>query len=190
MINNKFFDETTEQSQAKTIIVAKYFGAWAKVIIPSVKKGSNRIAYIDLFAGPGRYKDGTKSTPLLVIEKALADPDMRNMLVTLFNDADSENSGSLSKAIQQIPNIENLKHQPLIENEVVGEKIVQMFENMRLVPTLFFVDPWGYKGLSLQLINAVLVTSSAVGGSAAYLIPRCIRVIVKTQSKSRRDEVA
>ena len=31
-----------------------------------------------------------------------------------------------------------------------------MFEQMRLIPTLFFVDPWGYKGLSLRLINSVL----------------------------------
>lgn len=27
---------------------------------------------------------------------------------------------------------------------------------MNLVPTLFFVDPWGYKGLSLRLVNSVL----------------------------------
>jgi hypothetical protein len=27
---------------------------------------------------------------------------------------------------------------------------------MKLVPTLFFVDPWGYKGLSLRLVNSVL----------------------------------
>jgi hypothetical protein len=27
---------------------------------------------------------------------------------------------------------------------------------LNLVPTLFFVDPWGYKGLSLRLINSVL----------------------------------
>jgi len=27
---------------------------------------------------------------------------------------------------------------------------------MKMVPTFFFVDPWGYKGLSLQLVNAVL----------------------------------
>jgi hypothetical protein len=27
---------------------------------------------------------------------------------------------------------------------------------MKLVPTLFFVDPWGYKGLSLQLVNSVV----------------------------------
>jgi hypothetical protein len=31
-----------------------------------------------------------------------------------------------------------------------------MFSRIRTVPTLFFVDPWGYKGLSLQLINSVL----------------------------------
>src|SRR6185369_5471306 len=31
-----------------------------------------------------------------------------------------------------------------------------MFEGLKLVPTFFFVDPWGYKGLSLRLINSVL----------------------------------
>jgi three-Cys-motif partner protein len=25
-----------------------------------------------------------------------------------------------------------------------------------MIPTFFFVDPWGYKGLTLQLVNAVL----------------------------------
>ncbi len=30
------------------------------------------------------------------------------------------------------------------------------YESTKLVPTLFFVDPWGYKGLSLRLINSVL----------------------------------
>ena len=27
---------------------------------------------------------------------------------------------------------------------------------MRLIPTLFFIDPWGYKGLSLRLVNSVI----------------------------------
>jgi len=31
-----------------------------------------------------------------------------------------------------------------------------MFAKVRMVPTFFFVDPWGYKGLSLGLINSVL----------------------------------
>lgn len=44
----------------------------------------------------------------------------------------------------------------MVYNQEVGEEIVKMFENMNLVPTLFFVDPWGYKGLSLRLVNSVL----------------------------------
>lgn len=151
-----FFEEEREQSEVKKMIVTKYFWAWAKVIMPTAKKGSNKIAYIDLFSGPGRYIDGTKSTPLLVLEKAVTDPDMRRMLVTIFNDKDAKNLRSLETEIKLIPGIDSLKYAPYLYNKEVGDEIVKMFEGMKLVPTLFFVDPWGYKGLSLRLVNAVL----------------------------------
>ena len=92
MGNDKFFDEATDQSLVKATIVSKYFWAWAKVIMPTSKKHDGRVAYVDLFAGPGRYKDATKSTPLLILEQALADPDMRRMLATIFNDADENHT--------------------------------------------------------------------------------------------------
>ena len=156
MSTGTFFDESTEQSRIKATIVRDYFWAWARVILPTVKKQKGRIAYIDLFAGPGRYKDRTKSTPLLVLETATADPEMRGCLVTLFNDAAKENAAALQKEIDALPGIEKLKYKPQVEAEEVGDKIVAMFEEKRLVPTFFFVDPWGYKGLSLGLINSVL----------------------------------
>jgi hypothetical protein len=52
--------------------------------------------------------------------------------------------------------VENLKYRPQILNHEVGDNVVKTFQERRLVPTLFFVDPWGYKGLSLQLINSVV----------------------------------
>jgi three-Cys-motif partner protein len=156
MVDSQFFDESREQSQVKARIVQKYFWAWANVIIPTAKQYGNRILYIDLFAGPGRYKDGTLSTPLLVLEKAIADPNMRSMLVTLFNDRDAITANTLQAAIDALPGIEKLKYKPRVTNEVVGERIAKMFGEISLVPTFFFVDPWGYKGLSLGLINSVL----------------------------------
>jgi three-Cys-motif partner protein len=158
MTENSFFNEQKEQSLIKARIVEKYFWAWAKVIISTVKKSSSEpiIAYIDLFAGAGRYKDGSKSTPVKVLETAIADTDMRNMLVSIFNDADVENVNSLQQAIDSIPGIENLKYRPRILKYEVGEDIVKTFQERKLVPTLFFVDPWGYKGLSLQLVNSVV----------------------------------
>jgi three-Cys-motif partner protein len=152
----KFFDESREQSEVKTTIVTKYFWAWAKVMIPQAKRRSKKIAYIDLFAGPGRYRDGTRSTPILLLNKAIEDPDMRQMLVTMFNDANEDFSRSLEKAIYSLPGIEELKYPPEVYNFEVGEEIARKFDEMRLVPTLFFIDPWGYKGLSLDLIGSVL----------------------------------
>jgi three-Cys-motif partner protein len=154
---DSFFDQSTDQSRVKAAIVANYFWAWAKVIISVAKKRQDRrIAYIDLFAGPGRYTDGTLSTPLLILERAISDPDMRDMLVTVFNDGNSDHSSTLETAIASIKGVESLRFKPHVYNYEVGDEIVKQFEQMSLPPTLFFVDPWGYKGLSLRLINSVL----------------------------------
>ncbi len=156
MTNNSFFDESRETSLVKAEIVAKYFWSWAKVIIPQAKKWGKDIAYIDLFSGPGRYQDGSKSTPLLILERAIADEDMRERLITIFNDKNSDNTYSLQQAINSLENIETLKYQPRIFNTEVGEEIVQAFQKISLVPTLFFIDPWGYKGISRELIGSVI----------------------------------
>ena len=137
-------------------IVAKYFFAWANVVKPASKAHDGRIAYIDLFAGPGRYLDGSKSTPLMILEQAIADPDLSQMLVGIFNDIDRNNTHALQHAIEALPNVERLKYKPAISDNEVGDQIVNKFEQMSLVPTFFFVDPWGYKGLSLRLVNSVL----------------------------------
>lgn len=159
MADNVFFDEQKQQSLIKARIIEKYFWAWAKVITSTVKKSPSSkkvVAYIDLFAGPGRYKDGSTSTPLKVLETAIADDSLRDMLVSIFNDADAANVDSLRTAISSIPGVERLKHPPQIINQEVGDNIVKTFQSNKLVPTLFFVDPWGYKGLSLELINSVV----------------------------------
>ncbi len=159
MTNASFFDESKEQSQVKSDIVAKYFDAWSRVMISIQIRYPHRekkIAYIDLFAGQGRYADGTISTPLLVLKMAIQNDALRDCLVTIFNDKDEYNTNSLKQAISELPGVETLNYRPQIKTQEVGEEIVSMFEQMRLIPTLFFVDPWGYKGLSLRLVNSVL----------------------------------
>ncbi len=158
-MTQSFFNEATEQSEIKSLLVNKYFWAWAKIMISTQKRyrpNDARIAYIDLFAGPGRYENGQLSTPLLVLQQAIDDNEMRQRLVTVFNDKDKKNIRALQKAIDSLPGVDTLKHKPLICNHEVGEDIAETFEQMSIVPTLFFVDPWGYRGLSLRLINAVV----------------------------------
>jgi three-Cys-motif partner protein len=157
MADNSFFEQQKEQSLVKAEIVTKYFEAWTKVIIPQAKKGkTKKIAYIDLFCGPGSYKDGSKSTPILILERAINDPNMQKLLVTIFNDGDSKNTKSLKEAIDALPNINLLENKPKIENMKVGKDFADFFQKKNLIPSLFFIDPWGYKGLSQKLIESVI----------------------------------
>lgn len=124
--------------------------------MPSTKVRDGKIAYIDLYAGPGRYKDGSMSTPLLVLEKAIAHPDMKNMLVTMFNDASEEHASTLVQEIDKLPGVKELKYAPQVRRGEVDEAFEEYLATTRLIPCFTFVDPWGYKGLSLKLVNSVV----------------------------------
>ena len=113
MTTESFFEESKEQSEVKSAIVTEYFDVWSSIMLStqnrSPKHQNKKIAYIDLFAGPGRYSDGTISTPLLVLKKAIQDNELRQRLVTIFNDKDESSTNSLSKAIKELPGIETLQ---------------------------------------------------------------------------------
>lgn len=151
-----FFDERTDQSEVKARIIQKYFFAWANVITPTAQRNGNKIGYIDLYAGPGRYKDGAASTPLLVLQHAISDAKMSQMLVSLFNDADKNKTQTLRVEIDKLPGIEKLKYKPKVSCKEIGEEAENYFNKTKLMPSFSFVDPFGYKGLSLGIINGVI----------------------------------
>jgi three-Cys-motif partner protein len=158
-MGSPFFQEQREQSLIKARIVSKYFSAWASVILATQKRYPNylqQMAYIDLFAGPGRYDDQSKSTPLMVLDAILANPDSTSRMITMFNDKDAANVESLKTAINQLTGIERLKYAPQFYNMEVGDEIAALFRSSNLPPTFFFVDPWGYKGLSLNLVSSII----------------------------------
>jgi three-Cys-motif partner protein len=153
----KFFDERSDQSEVKARIIEKYFYVWANVVMGAAKNfGGGKIAYIDLYAGPGRYKDGAASTPLLILERAIADPKLQDMLVTLFNEGDQGRAKTLEEEIQKLPNIGKLKHKPTVLCGPVDQDAEKYFNETRLVPSFSFIDPFGYKGLSLKIVNGVI----------------------------------
>jgi hypothetical protein len=65
---DEFFTERADQSEVKARIVSNYFVAWARIIAPRTMLSDGKLAYIDLFAGPGRYEDGSASTPLMIVQ--------------------------------------------------------------------------------------------------------------------------
>jgi three-Cys-motif partner protein len=151
-MNEDFFSIPLEQSKIKSQIVSKYFDAWARIIASHAEK----IAYVDLFAGQGYYQDGTESTPLLILKKAIDNPKVAEKLITEFNDKNTEYIESLRKAINQLENIKKLANPPKISNLVISTEISRKYMESNLPPTLFFLDPWGYKGLSMDLVRGAV----------------------------------
>jgi three-Cys-motif partner protein len=147
-----FFDERTEQSKIKTAIVVDYFITWAKILATQAP----RIGYADLFCGPGKYQSGEKSTPLLILEKAIAEPVLRQKLLTLFNDVNPDYTRTLQEAIDKLPGVGGLKYKPEITGCIVDSQYAKRFEDMKLIPVLTFIDPWGYKGLSQRLLRSII----------------------------------
>ncbi len=78
------------------------------------------------------------------------------MLLTLFNDKNPDYVHSLQQAIDSTSEFAKFRYPPQVSNLQVGDEVVAEFEKIQMIPTLLFVDPFGYKGLSLRLINSVL----------------------------------
>ena len=155
-MTQRFFEERSDQSEVKARIVTKYFSAWANIVVGTAQQMDGKIAYIDLYAGPGRYRDGAASTPLLVLQTAIANKRFRESLITMFNDNNSDNSNTLEGEIAKLPGVKKLKHAPIVECNEVGHDAEKFFCETGIVPSFTFFDPFGYKGLSLQLVNGVI----------------------------------
>jgi three-Cys-motif partner protein len=155
-VEAEFFKKLREGSRIKQKIVTEYFVAYNRVMARGKRL---KVGYADLFAGPGLYRNGEgvtqESIPTLVCEAAIHDELFRQKIHLWFNDGDPENYHQLKAAIDAVPGVAALRYKPTISNRIIDARWVGKLSKLP-VPTLVFLDPCGYKGLSLRLIAAVL----------------------------------
>jgi len=122
-------------------------------------RGNKKVGYADLFAGPGIYADDEGSThnsiPALVCEAAVREDVIGQKVHLWFNDGDRDNYKKLQAAIAAIPGVEKLRYAPTIHNKIIDSSWASRMAKLK-IPTLVFLDPCGYKGLSLRLVKSVL----------------------------------
>ena len=155
-VEAEFFKKLREGSRIKQKIVTEYFVAYNRVMAPGPRA---KVGYADLFAGPGLYRNSEgatqKSIPILVCESAIQERLFREKVHLWFNDGDPKNYEQLKSAIRGLPGLATLRYEPTIDNKIIDARWAGKLSKLR-VPTLVFLDPCGYKGLSLKLIASVL----------------------------------
>ena len=168
-----FFKKQTSSSLIKAKIVAEYFPQYARILL---KKPQDNIIYLDLFAGPGVYEDGSLSTPILLSQHVANDPILNGKVQLLFND------NTYSKVLEE--NFNNFFpdgtfiHKPRFSNKTVGkDKDIQNYLSREPLkknpkPTLLFFDPFGYKDID----TATLANFLSSWGNELFLFFNIKRV--------------
>jgi three-Cys-motif partner protein len=154
-----FFEEATTRSLAKAKLVADYFRLWSAAMLST--GATQALAYVEFCAGPGRYEDGSASTPLLVLQHALDWEPLAERLVTVFNDIESEYVATLREEVERLPGIENLRFPPIYYNEPLDLPLVDRLSYLTGMPILAFADPWGFKMFDGELFGRLLRQWSA-----------------------------
>lgn len=160
MSDSNFFENQTPSSRIKASIISEYFPSYCKIIVKKYKP--QKLRYVDLFAGPGLYKDGNHSTPLLIAKKCYEDPFLRENVWLIFNDMKYGNA--LKDNFQKEFQNKNFVHAPFFGNKEVGkdQSITDFLiknthsQKKNETPTLLFIDPFGYKGIETKVLAEFL----------------------------------
>ncbi len=153
MSEKSFFAAQTASSKIKANIVANYFPKYCKILLKTHK---GMIRYLDLFAGPGIYDDGSLSTPMLLTDYCAQDSILKNRVHLLFND--KEYGAILEDNFNSRYPDGTFALRPRFACKTVGEDAgIENFLNKdcakgQNIPTLLFFDPFGYKGINSRTL--------------------------------------
>ncbi len=144
----------TPASQIKSKIAIDTFLGWAAVML-----SQNPVAlyYVDLYCGRGVYTDGTPSTPLELFEKVVSHPRLPYVLHMIFNDRKKNFLFELRDHLMSHPRYSFMVTKPRFSHGEVTEDLLAGLRQRRpQPPTWAFIDPFGYKGVTQELIHMVL----------------------------------
>lgn len=142
-----FESELKEWSDRKLTLLQKYLDSFVK-ITGSTHSGS--VYYVDGFAGAGVYRDGAKGSPLRAAELAheFEQAQKQYHLHCINVEANPDVFENLQANTRHYTNVVNL---PGEFSNVVDGVLEQVGGN----PALFFLDPFGIKGIDWETIQKI-----------------------------------
>jgi len=150
--------EYKEHTRVKHILLSKYLKVW----ITALGKYNPKICYFDGFAGRGEYADGTLGSPLRALKLADELSGYFRKLICYFIEKDKDNFENLEEVLKrEEANVKNWqKIEVEIKNDEFANVIAEIFKNMEeghiLIPSFFFIDPFGFSGIPFHIITRIL----------------------------------
>lgn len=147
-------------TRGKHEVLGYYLEAWFSIL------GSkhSRVAFIDGFAGPGRYEGGELGSPLIALgafKRHLARmPQWKGEGVFLFIEADKERADHLAGEIEALKPLANC-HCKIIHSRFADAMPEALAELPAGRPAFVMLDPFGVSGVPMSLVARLLQTGKA-----------------------------
>ncbi|MCC7369861.1 MAG: three-Cys-motif partner protein TcmP [Chloroflexi bacterium] len=140
-------------TRAKHEILVRYMKAWLPIL-----RIHRRLVIVDAFAGRGRYTTEEPGSPLLLRDIAGRVAGNRDFDVDLYYiERNPANAKMLAAEIAASGPLERVvEHDPICDTfEGAAPGIVDAIRRAGR-PSFWFIDPFGYAGLPLSLVNRIL----------------------------------
>jgi len=162
------------QTEIKHKLLKGYLDRWI-TILAQRRRQSERIVYIDGFAGPGRYSKGQPGSPLVVLQAAREHTRLNALLarsefemIFVFIDMDEPTCDQLRQELNSFTSNDPLPPQFRIVGPIHGEfneqmnQVLDMLDEQRklLAPALVFIDPFGPTGFPMSLVARIMRNAS------------------------------
>ncbi len=139
---------------AKHEILRRYLQAY----YPKLASTQGRIVFVDGFAGPGEYEGGKPGSPVIALESLIKHRHFPRMsgceFIFLFIEADRACCEMLRDKLaerQRHPNVKMIVKHGTFE-EHMG-RVLDSLGEKQMAPAFVMVDPFGVKGLPLNLLS-------------------------------------
>ncbi len=133
-------------------IVADYAAAWAAELLrdeaPAHPALPPRLAYLDLYGGPGRGTPASRSVVAAVASRAADDGLLRGNLQFLLNDPGPEDPDARRALARELRPVRRLAHPAQVIRRHPWLRIQTRLEAYRPLGVLVHWEPWGYQSLS------------------------------------------
>jgi three-Cys-motif partner protein len=143
----EFFKELKEWSERKHKLVIDYLTGFTRILGGSTK---GTVYYVDGFAGPGIYDDEARGSPIYAAEYAQTLVGKPYQLHCINVEQDPELFANLEESTQPYHAVTT--NCPGVFADLVNE----ILEKIGCCPAIFFLDPFGLKGIEWECIFPIL----------------------------------
>lgn len=152
--------EYKEHTRVKHEILSKYLECWIRIL------GTfHNLNVFDCFAGRGKYTDNSEGSPLIIIKKLAEIHEKENKpskAFCVFIEKNVNNFRNLRETVENEIEANRDKYNGWLKIEYHNNEFANIATELiekygrKFAPSFFFIDPFGFGGIPLNLIGDIL----------------------------------